>query len=43
MVNSSKNQEKIKRNSKTRIQKEKWNEKVVQISRVTKVCKGGKN
>ena len=42
MVNSSKNQEKIKRNSKTRIQKEKWNEKVVQISRVTKVCKGGK-
>ena len=31
-----------KRNSKTRIQKEKWNEKVVQISRVTKVCKGGK-
>jgi small subunit ribosomal protein S5 len=45
MVNSQENKEKIKRKSRTKspsTTREKWNERVIQISRVTKVCKGGK-
>ena len=45
MVNSQENQEKTKRKSRSRSaapKREKWNERVIQISRVTKVCKGGK-
>ena len=45
MVNSQENKEKTKRKSKTKAQssnRERWNERVIQISRVTKVCKGGK-
>ena len=37
-------QEKERKNPKRqqRTPRERWNERVVQISRVTKVCKGGK-
>jgi small subunit ribosomal protein S5 len=42
MLNSQENKEKNMRSGKSRGQKEKWNERVVQINRVTKVCKGGK-
>jgi|TARA_B110000971_G_scaffold217556_1_gene254668 small subunit ribosomal protein S5 len=42
MLNSQENKEKNTRSGKSRGQKEKWNERVVQINRVTKVCKGGK-
>lgn len=42
MLNSQDNKEKNPRSGKSRGQKEKWNERVVQINRVTKVCKGGK-
>ena len=44
MVNPQGNETK-NRNTKNRrqnTQREKWNERVIQISRVTKVCKGGK-
>lgn len=44
MVDTQKNETKNK-NMRTRRQnapREKWNERVIQISRVTKVCKGGK-
>jgi small subunit ribosomal protein S5 len=45
MVNSQENKEKTKRKSRIKSSSsasEKWNERVIQISRVTKVCKGGK-
>jgi len=45
MLNFQENKEKTTRPTKSRGQnqnKEKWNERVVQINRVTKVCKGGK-
>jgi small subunit ribosomal protein S5 len=45
MLNSSENKEKGSKIQKSRtlgLLKEKWNERVAQISRVTKVCKGGK-
>lgn len=45
MSNTNDHKEKILKIQKSRAQnlvKEKWNERVAQISRVTKVCKGGK-
>jgi small subunit ribosomal protein S5 len=45
MLNNQDKQEKISKTQKTKPQniiKSKWNERVAQISRVTKVCKGGK-
>ena len=44
MVNSQEQKEKVARTPRSRQNspREKWNERVVQISRVTKVCKGGK-
>jgi len=45
MLNSQDKQKKISKTQKTKPQniiKSKWNERVAQISRVTKVCKGGK-
>jgi len=45
MLNNSETKEKTPKVLKSKPQnltKEKWNERVAQISRVTKVCKGGK-
>jgi len=45
MSNNSENKEKNLKSQKLKtinVTKEKWNERVAQISRVTKVCKGGK-
>ena len=44
MVNPQGNETKNKntKNRRQNTQREKWNERVIQISRVTKVCKGGK-
>jgi small subunit ribosomal protein S5 len=45
MSNSQENKERNQKGGRQRVQnntREKWNEKVVEISRVTKVCKGGK-
>jgi len=44
MVNMQENSTKTKnpRNRRQNAPREKWNERVIQISRVTKVCKGGK-
>jgi small subunit ribosomal protein S5 len=43
MVNSQENTEKTKKRSRIKSStREKWNERVIQINRVTKVCKGGK-
>jgi small subunit ribosomal protein S5 len=41
MVNSKENETKP-RNRRQNAPREKWSERVIQISRVTKVCKGGK-
>jgi ribosomal protein S5 len=41
MVNS-KESETRPRNRRTNTPREKWSERVIQISRVVKVCKGGK-
>ena len=41
MVNSKENETRP-RNRRTNAPREKWSERVIQISRVTKVCKGGK-
>jgi small subunit ribosomal protein S5 len=41
MVNSKENETKS-RNRRQNTPREKWSERVIQISRVTKVCKGGK-
>lgn len=44
MANLEENKDKTKRKARTKssVSREKWNERVIQISRVTKVCKGGK-
>ena len=41
MVNSKENETRP-RNRRQNAPREKWSERVIQISRVTKVCKGGK-
>ena len=41
MVNSKENETRP-RNRRQNTPREKWSERVIQISRVTKVCKGGK-
>ena len=42
MDNSQEKERKTTKSRQQRAPRERWNERVVQISRVTKVCKGGK-
>ena len=42
MDNSQEKERKTTKSRQQRTPRERWNERVVQISRVTKVCKGGK-
>ena len=43
MDNSQEKERKTTKSRQQRAPRERWNERVVQISRVTKVCKGGKS